>query len=157
MTMKQIPLNGKYGKGKFALVDDEDYEELMQHKWIMQKRGYIINRSTRDTIYLHRFILKPNKGLVIDHVNHDKLDNQKINLRACSQGQNMANRKTNKVGSSKFKGVSFNKTTNKWYSKIQFNYKQFNLGYFDTELEAAQAYNAKALELFGGFAHLNKI
>ena len=60
-TMKQIPLNGKHGKGKFALVDDEDYEELMQHRWTMQKRGYIVNQSTRNTIYLHRFILKPNK------------------------------------------------------------------------------------------------
>jgi hypothetical protein len=158
--MKQIPLNGKHGKGKFALVDDEDYEELMQYRWFVSTKGYVkrgkvLNGKYKD-VSLHRFILQAKKGLVIDHINHNKLDNQKANLRQCTNAENMSNM-ISQTGISKFKGVSFDKKLNKWRAQICFNYKQKNLGSFDTELEAAQAYNTKALELFGEFAHINKI
>ena len=155
--MKQIALSGKNGKGKFALVDDEDYKELMQYSWHLHITGYLRTSINGCTVYMHRFILNPKDGFVIDHISHNKLDNQRINLRVCTQAQNMANRKRNKIGSSIFKGVSFVKNTQKWYAKITENYKQINLGHFDSELEAAKAYNAKAKELFGEFAHLNKI
>jgi hypothetical protein len=158
--MKQIALNGKHGKGKFALVDDEDYEELMKYKWLGNKQGYAVSQkrkySKTTATYIHRLIMDAPKGLVVDHINHDKLDNRKINLRICTQSENMAN--MNKIsGASKFKGVFFTRNSKKPYAKICYNYKQIHLGTFDTELEAAQAYNTKALELFGEFAHINKI
>jgi len=160
--MKKIPLNGKHGKGKFTLVDDEDYEELMKYKWYLSTLGYPVKHKMESGVYkitlLHRLIMNAKKGLVIDHINHNTLDNQKINLRECTHAQNMQN-KISITGVSKFKGAYFNKDrkSKKWWSYIRYNNKKIFLGTFKTELEAAKAYNAKALELFGQFAHLNKI
>jgi hypothetical protein len=160
MYMKKIPLNGKYGKGEFALVDDEDYEELMQHRWLGTKKGYAVSfkskRNKNTATYIHRLIMNAPKHLVVDHINHDKLDNRRSNLRICTNGQNRANTKKTS-GASKFKGVFFNKGAGRPYAKIYCNYEQIYIGTFDTELEAAAAYNTKALELFGDFAYLNKI
>jgi hypothetical protein len=155
--MKQIPLNGKHGKGKFALVDDEDYEELMQCKWLVTEEGYVRGKIAGKNIYMHRLILKPDKIKQVDHVNHNKLDNQKINIRICTQSENNMNRKPYKSKYSIYKGICFKKSSNRWFANIRINSRLKHIGYFDTELEAAKAYNAKALELFGEFAHLNKI
>jgi hypothetical protein len=152
--MKQIPLNGKHGKGKFALVDDEDYEELMKYKWRVNSVGYAVRGYS---ISMHRLIMNCDKGLLVDHINHEPLDNQKRNLRICTTSQNGMNRVPKKGGTSKYKSVYFNKAAKKWRASIMINGKSIHLGTFNTELEAAQAYNAKAKELFGEFAHINKI
>jgi hypothetical protein len=153
--MKQIALNGKHGKGKFALVDDGDYEELMKYRWHLHSRGYACTDLNKKRIYMHRLIMNPKKGYVIDHINHDKLDNRKCNLRTCTQSQNMMNSRVQKKTASIYKGVSFCK--GKWMSRIVLNKKTIYLGVFDIELEAAEAYNAKANYLFEQYAHLNKI
>ena len=103
---------------------------------------------------MHREIMKPSKVEVIDHINHNKLDNTKENLRCCTKQQNEMNKVKRSNTSSKFKGVT---KINKWMASITFNNKTINLGYFNTEKEAAKIYNVKAKELFGEFAYLNEV
>jgi hypothetical protein len=92
-----------------------------------------------------------------DHINHDKLDNRRINLRSCTNQQNHMNKSSNKDSTSKYLGVSWHKNANKWQSSIRFNGKQIHLGIFNNEQDAAKAYNLKAIELFGEFSNLNII
>ena len=159
--MKMIPLNGKHGKGKFALVDDEDYEELMKHRWYLSTNGYAKRGKVIDGIYveirMHRVLTMCDKHLFVDHINHEPLDNRKSNLRKCTPSQNNMNCRSAVGSTSKFKGVSLKKGGSKFQSTIRYNKKSIYLGYFASELEAAKAYNAKAKELFGEFAYLNKI
>jgi len=155
--MKKIELHGKYGTGKFALVDDEDFEKLNQYKWHVYKIGYIYARVSKKYTYMHRLIMDARKGMEVDHINHDKLDNQKSNLRICTRQQNEHNQKPQKNGSSQYKGVCFHKSRNKWQAMIRFNGIKQYIGCYPTEAEAAHAYNLKATELFGEFAFLNEI
>jgi hypothetical protein len=157
MDTKLIPLT----KGKFAIVDAEDFEWLNQWKWYYGAQGYAVRHTDKKHIaYMHREILQTPKGLVTDHANRNKLDNRESNLRVCNTSQNLANRPKQINNSSGFKGVFFFKQgqrTKRWKSaiKIKDEYKQ--LGYFLTKEEAALAYNQKAKELFGEFAYLNQI
>lgn len=163
--MREIPLT----HGKVAIVDDEDYDLVKGHTWHARKNKdsgifyagtVIIKKGTRRNMLMHRLIINPPSGMKVDHKNHDGLDNRRENLRVCTQSQNCANRRKRKNCSSRYKGVSFSKPKGKWqaYSK-QFGKegKIIHIGYFLTEQEAAAAYNEKALEHFGEFAHLNKI
>lgn len=158
--MKLIELS----QGKHTIVDDDDFDYLIQWKWYAQKHGKTFramrNKSRRaggrGIIYMHRVILCCEDGQEVDHINMDGLDNRKENLRICSRSQNLANRaKTG--GSSVFKGVTRSKryADRPWLAQIQYEYKHKKLGYFETEEQAAIAYNDAALELFGEFARLN--
>jgi hypothetical protein len=159
--MKTIQLT----QGKVALVDDEDFEWLSQWKWHLNKKGnskeYATRkeRKTRRTIAMHRFILRLvwGDGIEGDHKDGNGLNNCKNNLRKCTSLQNHYNmKKINKICSSKYKGVSWNKKRKHWESGIRpITNKRLFLGYFDTEIGAAMAYDAKAKELFGEFACLN--
>lgn len=149
----------KLTRGKHAIIDDEDLDRVRQHTWNCLKIGYAqCNRKTGEfaKTLLHRFILNYPKGN-IDHVNGDKLDNRKINLRVATQSQNMANtgkRMTNKSG---HKGVCWNKKYSKWEATLTKDYKHIFLGYFNEKLEASKAYNKGAVLHYGEFAQLNKI
>ncbi len=159
--MKQISLT----QGFVALVDDEDYEGLMQHKWcVLRTKGgpYAVRRrrnsekGSRDMVYMHRQLLGAESGEPVDHVDHSGLNNQRLNIRLCTQSQNMGNqRKTH--GSSRFKGVYWHKQNRKWSADITVDYAKRHLGCFDDEHKAAHAYNAAAFEAFGEFALLNEI
>jgi len=146
----------KMGQEKSMIIDDCDYHLIKDHTWSYDGR---YARSTRRTKrkYAHRLIMKANKGQMIDHINGDKLDNRRENLRFCSRHQNAANMQKMRGGSSKFKGVSFDKTTQNWRAKIGFHGKSLCAGRHETQTKAALAYNKKALELFGKFAHLNEV
>ncbi len=154
-------------RNKIALVDISDYEYLNQYKWQCSLQGYAtrticINRqpkkrSARKALLMHREIIKCPIGMEIDHINGDKLDNRRCNLRICTRSQNQINNKKYQNCSSKYKGVSWHKTVNKWSSRIQYNSKCINIGVFTSEIDAALAYNAKATELFNDFAKLNII
>lgn len=156
--MKLIPLT----QGLFAKVDDEDFDYLSQFKWCSQKNNngkviYAIRNTPRvngkqKTIRMHIEIMGF-KG--IDHVDHDGLNNQKLNLRAASKSQNSMNTKKIANVSSIYKGVCWSKTKNKWVAQITLNLKVMHIGYFSSELEAAKAYNARATILFHDFANLN--
>ncbi len=105
---------------------------------------------------MHRQIMGAPAGMVVDHVNHKTLDNQRENLRVCTQSQNNANQRKTR-GASRFKGVAWHKRTGKWHARIGKNGRRHHLGCFNNEALAAQAYNAAALEHFGEFALLNEV
>lgn len=146
----------KLTRGKFALVDDEDYERLNKYKWhVNESRNlYYAMRSQavevvngeqkRKGVKMHRLIMEHKLGRelkeeeLIDHINHNTLDNTRQNLRITSVRQNNQN-KIRKNGS-KFCGVHLNKTTGKWGAEFVINHKTMRLGYFDNELSAAKAY-----------------
>jgi len=107
-------------------------------------------------IRMHRLILKAQKGQQVDHINGNGLDNRKDNLRFCTSSQNYQNSRKRKNCSSKYKGVWWHKQSKKWQTGIVLNYKNYHLGYFTNEIEAAKAYDLTAAEFFGEFARLNR-
>jgi hypothetical protein len=106
---------------------------------------------------MHRIILNAPPHLVVDHINHNGLDNRKANLRLCTVAQNNQNTRphANPNKLSKYKGVSLDKNRNLYIALIHRNKKNYYLGRFKNETDAAKAYDKKAAELFGEFAYLN--
>lgn len=139
-------------QGKVAIVDDEDFEYLNQWKWYAQRdptingsyaarqeyMGSINGKQKKKLILMHRLIMNCPPRMYIDHINHDRLDNRKENLRIVSNRQNQQN--SRRTGVSKYRGVSWSKWRNKWVAAIQIDGKQKHLGSFDDEKEAAKAY-----------------
>jgi hypothetical protein len=152
--MKEISLK----RGKVALVDDEDYEWLIKYAWNEASNGYVVDGGRfahgKGTL-MHRAIMKPAQHQVIDHINGNPLDNQKCNLRICSQKQNTRNRDGVKRNTSGHKGVFWKKDHNKWCAYINVNSKHVFLGYFNHSLDAAIAYDKAALKYFGEYARFN--
>ena len=146
----------------YAIVDDAKYDELNQWRWLYMKHlstpGYAIRRSGNLTILMHRVITNAQKGIHVDHINGNSLDNQINNLRPATAQQNGRNsRKPHRKNlTSQFKGVTFHKPTQKWRALIVKSTKtSTTLGYFLTEIEAAKAYDAAARDCFGEFARTN--
>lgn len=145
-------------QGKFAIVDVEDYDWLSQYRWCACKSGntfYAARSKGHILIRMHREIMCAPKGLCCDHKNHNGLDNRKSNLRLCTIAQNTHNQRPRPNGTSKYKGVSLHKNNNKWAARIAFKRKRMHIGIFDNQLDAAIAYDRRAVELFGQFACLN--
>lgn len=150
--MKEIKLS----KGFIALVDDEDFEWLNQWKWSYHSGGYAVRMHLgHKMLFMHRFIMNVPTTLEIDHINHNGIDNRKCNLRICTTSQNLHNTKIQRNNTSGYKGVSFNKLTNKWEAYIKINNKKIHLGLFNTSEDAARAYDAKTKNSFGKFALTN--
>lgn len=150
----------------FCLVDEDDYEYLSQFKWRLAARGYAVRSAWEEGIsklyYMHREVFTAEEGMDVEHKDQNRFNNQKSNLRSASRSQNMANvrRVKDKTSHSKYKGVSRLKRKNlknQWLAYIKKDYKTHYLGYYATQEEAAEAYNAKAIELYGDFASLNEI
>lgn len=153
---KEIPLT----QGKFAIVDDEDYEYLMQWKWTYDS-GYARRQQTidgkRQKIRMHNQIMNPEDGLVVDHIDGDGINNTKSNLRKCSRQENAKNRTKQKDTSSSYKGVSWCSRYEKWIVSIKNNKKTTRIGYFTNEIAGANAYNYYAKLYHGEFAKLNEV
>lgn len=153
--MKEIQLT----HGKVALVDDEDFEFLNQWKWCYHNGGYAVRADytsgKHKLITMHRVVNKTLKDLQTDHINRNKLDNRKENLRSCTSSENNKNTTSRKGSTSKYLGVSSYKRSNKWKSNIWICGKSKHLGYYISEKEAALAYNEAALKYHGKFANLN--
>jgi len=152
--MKDIPLT----RGKVALVDDEDYERVNQFRWAAHKRGntWYAYRNAPSFVRMHKFILAGHPE--IDHANGNGLDNQKRNLRPATRSQNTANGQKHVDGlTSRFRGVSFSKESKRWVAYIGVSGHHFNLGYYDSEDDAAISYNHAAIAYFGEFARLNLV
>ncbi len=151
---KEIPLS----QGKVALVDDADYEWLMGYKWHYLTLGYAaVSNGRGKSILMHRLILDAPPEFKVDHINQDKLDNQRHNLRFCTMSQNLSNRGKVRNNTSGYKGVFQLKGRKDWFSQIKVKGKIIYLGYFKTREEAALAYNNAAVLHHGEFARLNEI
>lgn len=148
-------------QGKFAIVDDEDYYELNKQKWYWLNgyaahKGYVNGKQTH--IFMHRIIMAAPSEKEVDHIKKydDFVDNRKENLRLCTPVQNHQNsRKTKKAVTSRLKGVSWHSFSKKYEVCIKFQDKPYRLGYFTSEIFAAQVYDAAAVKLFGEFALTN--
>ena len=141
--------------GIYAYVSACDYEEISKYTWRLVGGGYAGRSEKGKTILMHRQIMKPPKGMVVDHVRHNKLDNSRDNLRVCSRSENARNKVKHRGASSRYKGVYYDKSRKKWFAAICFEGRLRRLGWFDDEVEAARAYDRGAVELFGAFARLN--
>jgi hypothetical protein len=158
-AFRRIPLT----QGKYAIVDPEDFERLNKHKWYALKNTntFYATRKKRIgkkyvSIGMHREILNPPDHLVVDHINHNGLDNRKANLRLATCAQNSYNRRQlRKNKSSKYIGVSWKQWTKKWAVIIGHKRKYIIVGYFKDEIQAAKAYDKAAKKYHGEFATLN--
>lgn len=154
-------------KGKVAIVDDADFEWLNQWKWCYVSSGYAMRRQYlgggRDNekaeyILMHRLIIGANKKQTVDHINRDKLDCRRTNLRICTRQQNQCNStllRTNNT--SGYRGVYWYKPYKKWMVSVSHKGTPHFGGYHDNPLNAAKAYNTMAVKLHGGFAVLNEV
>lgn len=142
---KLIPLT----RGFFAQVDNEDFERLKVINWSFDDRY----AYSGEYGYMHRYIMKCPKELVVDHKNHDKLDNRKVNLRVCEHVNNHWNRLSSDKFSSPHKGVVWINSTGKWRASIKINGVNNIIGHFDAESDAGKAFDLKAIELRGEFAY----
>lgn len=140
-------------QGKAALVDDEDYRHLLGFNW-HYAGGYARAAYGNGHIFMHVYLMKPPPNTLVDHKDQNKLNNQKANLRFATNQQNTVNVKKQK-GVSRYKGVVWDSSKNKWKAQIKVNGKNKNLGRFAEEADAARAYDAAAVKEFGEYASLN--
>lgn len=150
---KKIQLYGKVGEGKFAIVDDEDYELVSKYKWYLNKRGYVSTLSKDKTtrVYLHRLVMGLSDfcGIMVDHKHGNRLDNRKSQLRKCNNSQNQANTLSWRgLGT---KGITLN--GNKWVVRIMVNGERKYLGRFENQEEAEKVYADASRYFFGEFAY----
>lgn len=175
--MREVPLHGHKAAGRVALVDDEDYDLVMQYRWYVDERfregvkgtwhsGPRAISTYKDGKRIYLMMHKLITGWAeTDHADGNGLNNQRDNLRNVTHLQNTWNRRGHPGSSSRYKGVTllrygtgkYKGKYTKWWARIVINGKQISLGLHKTEEEAALAYNAAALENFGEYARLNII
>jgi len=147
--------------GSYFLIDATDFELVSKYSWFKGKRGYPTMHTSRKspegykTRPLHRYLIKIPDKADIDHINGDKLDNRRSNLRACTHQQNMFNQKKRSTNSSGYIGVSLFKATGMFEAYIHHSGKKIYLGLYHTAEEAAYIRDKEAKKLFGKYARLN--
>ena len=132
-----------------ALIDIDDIDKVREYKWRLHNDGYV--SSSGSSIRLHRLIMDCPDDMVIDHINHDPLDNRKSNLRACTYQQNMMNHSLRANNSSGTTGVCWYKRTNKWKAEIKINNRTIHLGYYEDMNDAIQARKQAEIDYFGEY------
>ena len=152
-------------RGHYAQVDDDDFEFLSQFKWyaVKPKKGtrciYAAHNSGRGGkskyVLMHRLLLRASKGQRIDHEDRNGLNNQRYNLRFCTNQQNIANSQLAKKSACGFRGVSWSTPMKKWRARIGGRGKEKVVGYYTTPEDAARARDAAAIIEYGAFAMLN--
>jgi hypothetical protein len=142
-------------QGFRALIDDDDYAWLSQFKWHIARIGKANRPRRSDKLYLSRIILDAPKGMVVDHINGDTLDNRRVNLRICSVGNNRKNNRIYARNKTGFKGVTIHKKYGKYQAFIVNNKKSIWLGYYDSAENSGRAYDVAAKKYHGEFACLN--
>ena len=143
-----IIYDNNYNEKTRVLIDIEDSEKVKDFKWYIDKNEYIVSKCKKTGhkgLYLHRFIMNCPEDMVVDHINHNTLDNRKSNLRICTQHENTFNKKEN----GNDKGVFLR--GNKWIAQISYNYKNIYLGRFDTYEEALKVRKEAEIKYFGEF------
>lgn len=141
MNALRIPV----GRDKYALVDEEDFAYLCRWKWKFHVAGYAVRSGWRNgkfvNVYMHREVIRPPDGAEVDHVNQEKLDNRRANLRPVTRSQNMHNRPGRPNRTSGRRGVSWHKPSGKWWARLQVGGIFHDLGLYDSIDEAGRAYD----------------
>ena len=148
--------------GRYVQIDIEDFDKLSQWSWSLTQSGYagrsfrvgIRSADKKKVVLMHRFIMDAPSDMLVDHINHNILDNRKENLRLCTKSENSRNRKIQSNNKSGYKGV-YCKSQSIWGCQIKINGKNKHLGYFVDPIEAAKTYDIHAKEIYGEFAYLN--
>ncbi len=152
------------GEGEWTIVEPEDYYRMNNFKWQISGNGRVFyavrnvkaGPGRTRMVNLHREIMKAPKGLQVDHKNWDTLDNRRANLRLATRAENIHNRRKRSTKTiSRYTGVHLDKETGRWVARIQYQGKRIWLGSFESEIEAARAYDRAALKYHGEFARLN--
>jgi hypothetical protein len=151
------------GEGQWTIVEPADYYLFGDFKWYLSGRGinYYAARSTKaekggtKIVYLHREIMNHPVGLLVDHKNSNTLDNRRTNLRLATKAENVHNSRKRANTSSRFIGVYCDKRCGRWTAQIVYQGKTISLGRFDSEIDAAHAYDEAAQKYRGEFARLN--
>lgn len=149
------------GKGKVAIIDDEDAPRVLCHTWLCYRsqsggeyaKCHVKRGGKKTTLYLHQLILDAPSGKMVDHRNGNGLDNRRENLRLASRAQNRQNSRLDRDSSSGYKGVRRNRR--KWQARINVGPNRITLGSFNTKEDAARAYDAAAKKHYGEFARVN--
>jgi hypothetical protein len=144
--MKHIKLHGIHGNGKFAQVDDSDYDWINKHRWWISG-GYAATKINGKETKMHHLIKQIKSGEISDHIDRIKLNNTRDNIRITDKKGNSHNQEKRKNTKNKYKGVYFREETKTWLSYCRMNGKKHFCGYYRTEEAAAHAYNKKGLEL----------
>lgn len=156
----------KLTNGGQTVVDDEDFKKANKFKWYLSDNGYAVRKGYNDPktkkytpkiLRLHRLIMNTPPEYETDHVNHDKLDNRKSNLRVVTKSQNSFNVGIRKNNTSGYKGVSWSNVGKRWLAMINPGRKAVFLGYFANKEDAAKAYNEAAKKFYGEFGYMNNL
>ena len=137
-----------------TIIDLDDVDKVKDIKWCVAN-GYVRNGKKPGVGMLHRYLMNCPEGMVVDHWNHDTLDNRKSNLRICTSQENNCNQETYNNNTSGFKGVHCQEKDSRYRAYISYKEERINLGVFQTAEMAAMAYDLKAIELFGEYACTN--
>jgi hypothetical protein len=144
-------------KDYICFYDQEDHELISHYSWSVSSAGYGQTSIKGRTILMHRLIMDvvDSSEKMVDHKNHDKLDNRRFNLRLCNASENRRNSRKIAVGSSIYKGCYWEKDRFQFHAQIGLGDRVKNLGRYSDERLAGKAYDRKALEVFEDFAYLN--
>ena len=166
-TTIEIPLGSKKYPNHAVLIDAEDYDLVKDYTWCYIK-GYNTpyaqstiwrpnKKQKQKSLLMHRLILGLEEGdkKYVDHINHNGLDNRRCNIRVVTCHQNLANQKAKKGAVSKYKGVHWSLSTNRWRVSIKTEEKRHYVGVYKNEKQAARAYDKEALDFYGPFALVN--
>jgi len=160
--MTKSELNKRYAElplrnGGVTIVDADLFDWLSEYTWTRYAGGDVGRGENHKIIRIHRVINQTPPGFETDHINGDKLDNRRANLRTATKTQNAMNSSSRVNSTSRFKGVWWHRKYKKWYAGIRVKRKLIHLGSYDYEIQAAEAYNDAALHHFGEFSKLNQI
>lgn len=150
-----------FNDGTFFIIDSNDFELVSKYTWFKSKRGYPVAHFSRKspqghkTFSLHRYLFNFPPSGTIDHIDRDKMNNRRNNLRLCTQQQNSFNQSLRVTNSSGYTGVSINKATGMFEAYIHYKGKKKYLGLYTTAEEAAVVRDKEALKIFGKYANLN--
>jgi hypothetical protein len=142
--------NNKGDETQRAMIDIEDVEMVKKKKWYYNGK-YVVS-GYNPTIRLHSFIMTPAKNKIVDHINHNTLDNRKQNMRVCFYYENSMNQRKSGNNTSGYRGICFNESMKSWWARIQYKGERIDLGYFATPEEAFKIRRNAELKYFGDYA-----